>query len=273
MIRLPVNDPGKPDTRSATRLLVWVGRHQIGTLVLGIVFGVVWMVAQALMPFAIGRAIEEGIVERRLAGARVLVRDPARPRRRAGRCRRDAPPGRGLQLAAGVVPVRAVGGPPRRPIGPRGACAALDRGGRDDRLERRDARGRRVRHHRSPRRRGRRVRRGRGDPALGLGRARPARADRRADPRRHARSGDPAAPGATARAARAGRAADRARGGHGGGPARAARDRRRARVPSTATGHAPSRCGTRACAWPSHSRRSTRRRCCCPASSWSSSPG
>ncbi len=63
MIRLPVNDPGKPDTRSATRLLVWVGRHQVGTLVLGIVFGVVWMVAQALMPFAIGRAIEEGIVD------------------------------------------------------------------------------------------------------------------------------------------------------------------------------------------------------------------
>jgi ABC-type multidrug transport system fused ATPase/permease subunit len=63
VIRLPVNDPGEPDTRSATRLLVWVGRQQVGTLVLGIVFGVVWMVAQALMPFAIGRAIEEGIVD------------------------------------------------------------------------------------------------------------------------------------------------------------------------------------------------------------------
>ncbi len=63
MIRLPVSDPGEPDIRSPTRLLVWVGRHQVGTLVLGIVFGVVWMVAQALMPFAIGRAIQDGIVD------------------------------------------------------------------------------------------------------------------------------------------------------------------------------------------------------------------
>ena len=63
MIRLPVKDPGAPDTRSATRLLLWVGRHQLGTLAWGISFGVVWMVAQALMPFAIGRAIEDGIVE------------------------------------------------------------------------------------------------------------------------------------------------------------------------------------------------------------------
>ncbi len=63
MIRLPVDDPGEPDTRSPTWLLVWVGRHQVGTLVLGILFGVVWMVAQALMPFAIGRAIEDGIVD------------------------------------------------------------------------------------------------------------------------------------------------------------------------------------------------------------------
>jgi ABC-type multidrug transport system fused ATPase/permease subunit len=63
VIRLPVEDPGRPDIRSATRLLLWVGRHQIGTLVLGILFGVVWMTAQALMPFAIGRAIEDGIVD------------------------------------------------------------------------------------------------------------------------------------------------------------------------------------------------------------------
>jgi ABC-type multidrug transport system fused ATPase/permease subunit len=62
-IQLPLADPGVPDTRSPTRLLVWVGRHQIGTLVVGIVLGILWMGAQALMPFAIGRAIEDGIVE------------------------------------------------------------------------------------------------------------------------------------------------------------------------------------------------------------------
>ncbi|MBA2359980.1 MAG: ABC transporter ATP-binding protein [Actinobacteria bacterium] len=63
-IRLPVGDPGVPDTRSPARLLLWVGRHQIATLLGGMLFGILWMVAQALMPFTIGRAIEEGIVGR-----------------------------------------------------------------------------------------------------------------------------------------------------------------------------------------------------------------
>ena len=62
VVRLPEEDPGVPDTRSPARLLLWVGRHQIPTLVAGVFFGVVWMVAQALMPFAIGQAIEAGIV-------------------------------------------------------------------------------------------------------------------------------------------------------------------------------------------------------------------
>jgi ABC-type multidrug transport system fused ATPase/permease subunit len=62
-VQLPVADPGDPDTRSPARLLIWVGRHQRGTLLAGVLFGVVWMVAQALIPFAIGRAIQLGIVE------------------------------------------------------------------------------------------------------------------------------------------------------------------------------------------------------------------
>jgi ABC-type multidrug transport system fused ATPase/permease subunit len=62
-IRLPAGDPGVPDTRSPVRLLLWVGRQQIGTLLLGVFFGIVWMVAQALMPFTIGRAIQDGIVD------------------------------------------------------------------------------------------------------------------------------------------------------------------------------------------------------------------
>ena len=62
-IRLPAGDPGIPDTRSPSRLLVWVGRRQIPTLLGGMLFGVLWMVSQALMPFAIGRAIEGGIVD------------------------------------------------------------------------------------------------------------------------------------------------------------------------------------------------------------------
>jgi ABC-type multidrug transport system fused ATPase/permease subunit len=63
VVRLPEEDPGIPDTRSPARLLLWVGRHQIPTLLGGVLCGIVWMVAQALMPFAIGRAIEDGIVD------------------------------------------------------------------------------------------------------------------------------------------------------------------------------------------------------------------
>ena len=63
MIELPLADPGRPDTRSPVRLLLWVGRQQIWTLVVAITFGVVWMVAQALMPFAIGQAIQQGVID------------------------------------------------------------------------------------------------------------------------------------------------------------------------------------------------------------------
>jgi ABC-type multidrug transport system fused ATPase/permease subunit len=62
-MRLPAEDPGAPDTRSPARLLLWVGRHQVPTLLLGILFGILWMVSQALMPYTIGRAIEDGIVD------------------------------------------------------------------------------------------------------------------------------------------------------------------------------------------------------------------
>ena len=62
-VHLPADDPGTPDTRSPARFLVWVGRHQLGTLSAGILFGILWMVSQALMPFTIGRAIQEGIVD------------------------------------------------------------------------------------------------------------------------------------------------------------------------------------------------------------------
>jgi ABC-type multidrug transport system fused ATPase/permease subunit len=63
VIELPLADPGRPDTRSPFRLLVWVGRHQLATLTIAISFGIVWMVAQALMPYAIGQAIQQGIVD------------------------------------------------------------------------------------------------------------------------------------------------------------------------------------------------------------------
>jgi ABC-type multidrug transport system fused ATPase/permease subunit len=64
-IEIPAADPGTPDIRSPLRLLLWVGRHQLGTLAAGVGLGVAWMSAQALMPFAIGRAIQDGIADHR----------------------------------------------------------------------------------------------------------------------------------------------------------------------------------------------------------------
>jgi ABC-type multidrug transport system fused ATPase/permease subunit len=61
MKSLPLADPGTPDTRSAGRYLLFVMRSQGWILVATIAFGIVWMVAQALMPAIIGRAIDEGV--------------------------------------------------------------------------------------------------------------------------------------------------------------------------------------------------------------------
>ena len=61
MKQLPFDDPGTPDTRSPTRFLIWVGRQQLGTLALGMGFGIVWMLAQAGLPWVLGRAIDEGL--------------------------------------------------------------------------------------------------------------------------------------------------------------------------------------------------------------------
>jgi ABC-type multidrug transport system fused ATPase/permease subunit len=61
MKSLPLADPGRPDTRSAGRYLLFVMRSQGRVLVMAIISGIVWMVAQALMPAIIGRAIDEGV--------------------------------------------------------------------------------------------------------------------------------------------------------------------------------------------------------------------
>ncbi|MCW2939390.1 MAG: multidrug transporter permease [Actinomycetia bacterium] len=58
---LPVPDPGTPDHRSAFHYLGWVARKQARSLVGGMLLGIAWMVSQALMPAAIGRAIDAGV--------------------------------------------------------------------------------------------------------------------------------------------------------------------------------------------------------------------
>lgn len=62
MRALPYDDPGEPDLRSATRFMLWVAGGQRATLAVGLLWGVVWMVAQALIPLAVGRGIDDGVV-------------------------------------------------------------------------------------------------------------------------------------------------------------------------------------------------------------------
>ena len=61
---LPVPDPGVADHRSPGRFLWWLARGQKATLLGGMVFGIVWMSCQAVMPAVLGRAIDRGVAAR-----------------------------------------------------------------------------------------------------------------------------------------------------------------------------------------------------------------
>ncbi|WP_030172764.1 ABC transporter ATP-binding protein [Spirillospora albida] len=58
---LPEKDPGSPGRRTPARYVLWLLRVQWRTLAGGAALGIVWMLAQALMPAAIGRAIDDGV--------------------------------------------------------------------------------------------------------------------------------------------------------------------------------------------------------------------
>lgn len=62
------SDPGTRDTRGPLRFLLWLARQQWRIQLLVLVAGTVWMVALALMPAAVGRGIDEGIVPGDWAG-------------------------------------------------------------------------------------------------------------------------------------------------------------------------------------------------------------
>ena len=62
MRTLPYDDPGQPDLRTPGRFLWWIAGQQKRTLALGMVWGALWMVAQALIPVAVGRGITAGVV-------------------------------------------------------------------------------------------------------------------------------------------------------------------------------------------------------------------
>ncbi|MGC1238650.1 MAG: ABC transporter ATP-binding protein [Acidimicrobiales bacterium] len=58
---LPVADPGTPNTSSPIRYLGWLAHHQRWLLTLNALFGIGWMVSQALVWFAVGAAIDSGV--------------------------------------------------------------------------------------------------------------------------------------------------------------------------------------------------------------------
>ena len=55
---LPVADPGTPELRSAWRFIGWLMARQRASVLLGILWGCGWMIAQALVPAAIGAAVD-----------------------------------------------------------------------------------------------------------------------------------------------------------------------------------------------------------------------
>jgi ABC-type multidrug transport system fused ATPase/permease subunit len=59
---LPVADSGTPDTRSPLRYLIWIARQQKLTLFLNALFGIGWMVSQALIWACVGAAIDHGVI-------------------------------------------------------------------------------------------------------------------------------------------------------------------------------------------------------------------
>jgi ABC-type multidrug transport system fused ATPase/permease subunit len=62
--KLPLDHPGTADHRSAGRFLWWLMKGQWRTIVVAMLFGITWMVAQALTPAVIGIAIDRGISAR-----------------------------------------------------------------------------------------------------------------------------------------------------------------------------------------------------------------
>ncbi len=61
MQSFPLADPGTPDLRSPARYLWRVVLLQRWTVLGGMAFGVVWMGGQALVPYVLGRVVDEGI--------------------------------------------------------------------------------------------------------------------------------------------------------------------------------------------------------------------
>jgi len=61
--KLPLDHPATADHRSPGRYLWWLAKGQWHTLAGGMLFGIIWMSTQAVMPFVLGRAIDRGVAD------------------------------------------------------------------------------------------------------------------------------------------------------------------------------------------------------------------
>lgn len=62
--RVPYTDPGTPDVRSPARYLWWLVVMQRGRILLGALWGTLWMCALMLPPYLMSMAIDNGLKER-----------------------------------------------------------------------------------------------------------------------------------------------------------------------------------------------------------------
>ena len=70
---LPHANPGTPPLSSPPRFLAWVALRQRGILSLNALFGIGWMVTQALVWAAVGAAIDQGIAKHSARGLAIWV--------------------------------------------------------------------------------------------------------------------------------------------------------------------------------------------------------
>ncbi|WP_431246050.1 ABC transporter ATP-binding protein [Leifsonia xyli] len=61
MARIPSARPSEKHLSSVPRFLLWQAARQPATLSAGVLFGVVWMLCQAVWPYLLGRAVDEGV--------------------------------------------------------------------------------------------------------------------------------------------------------------------------------------------------------------------
>ncbi|MFL6023195.1 MAG: ABC transporter transmembrane domain-containing protein [Marmoricola sp.] len=64
MRSLPLDHPGKADSRTPWSFLLWVLKGQWDSVAIAMFFGVIWMTCSALVPAVIGKAIDAGVTGR-----------------------------------------------------------------------------------------------------------------------------------------------------------------------------------------------------------------